>query len=160
MQEPTFTRAEQRVFAYSMRGAKLRIYFITHKLLCWFSRKTNAKAVYLQCQLSLKALRGKEAGRHLYIIRRNCTLWFWRSENFATSSVCQEQGNGNALWGVLYTFSISGRRLKLSVAYVVHIPTLTWGFRRCSFRHTGQCEGLLNVERVTEPAPRFYCAYE
>ena len=34
MQEPTFTRAEQRVFAYSMRGAKLRIYFITHKLLC------------------------------------------------------------------------------------------------------------------------------
>ena len=25
-----------------------------------------------------------------------------------------------------------------------------WGFQRCSFRHTGQCEGLLNVERVTD----------
>ena len=37
-----------------------------------------------------------------------------------------------------------------------YILTLAWGFRRCSFRLTGQCEGLSIVERVTEPAPRFF----
>lgn len=38
-----------------------------------------------------------------------------------------------------------------------HILTLTWGFRRCSFRLAGQCEGLYTVERVTILAPRFFC---
>ena len=37
-----------------------------------------------------------------------------------------------------------------------YILTLAWGFRRCSFRLTGQCEGLSIVERVTEQAPRFF----
>lgn len=36
------------------------------------------------------------------------------------------------------------------------ILTLAWGFRRCSFRLAGQCEGLYTVERVTELAPRFF----
>ena len=31
----------------------------------------------------------------------------------------------------------------------VYILTLAWGFQRCSFRHTGQCESLYCVERVT-----------
>ena len=38
----------------------------------------------------------------------------------------------------------------------IYIYTLTWGFRRCSFRLVGQCESLYSVERVTEPAPRFF----
>ena len=33
------------------------------------------------------------------------------------------------------------------------------GFQRCSFRRTGQCEGLQNVERVTELAPRSLFLY-
>ena len=37
-----------------------------------------------------------------------------------------------------------------------YILTLAWGFRRCSFRLAGQCEGLYTVERVTEQAPRFF----
>ena len=37
-----------------------------------------------------------------------------------------------------------------------YILTLAWGFRRCSFRLAGQCEGLYTVERVTELAPRFF----
>ena len=37
-----------------------------------------------------------------------------------------------------------------------YIFTLAWGFRRCSFRLAGQCEGLYTVERVTELAPRFH----
>ena len=37
-----------------------------------------------------------------------------------------------------------------------YILTLAWGFRRCSFRLAGQCEGLYTVERVTGLAPRFF----
>lgn len=35
----------------------------------------------------------------------------------------------------------------------------TWGFRRCSFRLTGQCEGQRIVERVTGLAPRLLFVY-
>ena len=37
-----------------------------------------------------------------------------------------------------------------------YILTLAWGFRRCSFRLAGQCEGLYTVERVTGLTPRFF----
>ena len=37
-----------------------------------------------------------------------------------------------------------------------YIFTLAWGFRRCSFRLAGQCEGLYTVGRVTGLAPRFH----
>ena len=37
------------------------------------------------------------------------------------------------------------------------MQTSAWGFRRCSFRLTGQCESLYYVERVTRLAPRFLC---
>ena len=40
-----------------------------------------------------------------------------------------------------------------------YILTLAWGFRRCSFRLTGQCEGIRIVERVTGLAPRFLYIY-
>ena len=40
-----------------------------------------------------------------------------------------------------------------------YIQTSAWGFRRCSFRLTGQCESLYSVERVTGLAPRFLCIY-
>lgn len=33
---------------------------------------------------------------------------------------------------------------------VDYIQTSAWGFRRCSFRQTGQCESLYSVERVTD----------
>ena len=39
------------------------------------------------------------------------------------------------------------------------IYSSAWGFRRCSFRQSGQCEGLYCVERVTGLAPRFLCLY-
>lgn len=38
---------------------------------------------------------------------------------------------------------------------VGHIFASAWGFRRCSFRLIGQCEGLQTVERATGLAPRF-----
>ena len=46
--------------------------------------------------------------------------------------------------------------LSFVVKSAFYILTLAWGFRRCSFRLTGQCEGLSIVERVTEQAPRFF----
>ena len=50
--------------------------------------------------------------------------------------------------------------LRTILSFVVmsasYIPTLAWGFRRCSFRLTGQCEGLSIVERVTKQALRFF----
>ena len=36
-------------------------------------------------------------GRHTYGIRRFCTLWFWRSMNFANSTVSQKQSNAERL---------------------------------------------------------------
>ena len=41
----------------------------------------------------------------------------------------------------------------LSFQMLHEILTLYW---RCSFRQSGQCEGLYGVERVTEQAPRFF----
>ena len=65
-------------------------------------------------------------------------------ENFATSSVSQKQGNENALWECIISFPSS-----FLLAFVCqevdgrnYIYTRTWGFQRCSFRLTGQCEGL------------------
>ena len=52
--------------------------------------------------------------------------------------------------GVLCAFL----QLRLFCVYVivlsVYIVTSAWGFRRCSFRQEGQCEGLSIVERVTD----------
>lgn len=39
---------------------------------------------------------------------------------------------------------------------VNYITTLAWGFQRCSFRLTGQCESLYCVERVTDWLHVFY----
>ena len=39
---------------------------------------------------------------------------------------------------------------------VIIIYSSAWGFRRCSFRQSGQCEGLYTVERATRLAPRFF----
>ena len=100
---------------------------------------------------------GQRGGQDTYINKKAyLALWFWHSENFATSTVSQKQSNGNASWGVLYSFfSFSFASICQGVNgwyYYTH----TWGFQRCSFRLTGQCEGLQNVERASGLAPRFF----
>ena len=47
----------------------------------------------------------KKAGGQgdIYILRRNWTLWFWRVRTSQLQTECQEQSNGDALQGVLYT---------------------------------------------------------
>ena len=53
---------------------------------------------------------------------------------------CQKQSSGNAPWNV----------------YILVYIHSAWGFQRCSFRQSGQREGLYTVERVTELAPRLF----
>ena len=49
------------------------------------------------------------------------------------------------------------RTFLLFVVNVVnYIRTSAWGFRRCSFRQSGQCEGLYGVERATGLTPRLF----
>ena len=56
--------------------------------------------LYLCAVLSmLKAHMGIRGGvRHIHIIKAYLALWFWHSENFATSMVSQKQGNENVSW--------------------------------------------------------------
>lgn len=79
------------------------------------------------------------------------TLLFWRFVNFATSQMsvknkATETPQGmyciHAHYIAMHIFVCSGIRLS-------HTYTSTWGFQRCSFRQTGQCEGPRIVERVT-----------
>ena len=77
--------------------------------------------------------------------------------NFANSTVSQKQSNAERLMRcIIYSPHWLRTILLFVVKSAFYILTLAWGFRRCSFRLTGQCEGLSIVERVTEPAPRFF----
>ena len=51
----------------------------------------------------------------------------------------------------LWTTTACPSQMRKWFIYLHH----TWGFRRCSFRQSGQCESLYCVERVTGLAPRF-----
>ena len=85
--------------------------------------------------------------------RRNCTLWFWRSKNLASSNRLSKTKQRERSMGCLYTALIC--LLGKGMLYI----SSAWGFQRCSFRQSGQCEGLYTVERATRPAPRFLCLY-
>ena len=60
------------------------------------------------------------------------------------------------MWCIIYSPHWLRTILLFVVKSAFYILTLAWGFRRCSFRLAGQCEGLYTVERVTELAPRFF----
>ena len=77
--------------------------------------------------------------------------------NFVNSTVSQKQSNAEHLMRcIIYSPHWLRTILLFVVKSAFYILTLAWGFRRCSFRLTGQCEGLSIVERVTEQAPRFF----
>ena len=76
--------------------------------------------------------------------------------NLASSTVSQKQSNAERLMRCIVYILISfGCILHSLVGRIDYILTLAWGFRRCSFRLTGQCESLRIVERVTE----WLCAF-
>ena len=57
---------------------------------------------------------------------------------------------------VIYTFSKGIDTYRGQTLRDYYILTSAWGFQRCSFRQSGQCEGLSIVERATGLAPRFF----
>ena len=57
---------------------------------------------------------------------------------------------------IIYSPIGFGRFCRLLSIRVIYIFTLAWGFRRCSFRQSGQCEGLYGVERATGLTPRLF----
>lgn len=66
------------------------------------------------------------------------TLW-----NLANSQTgCQRQSNGNAPWDDY-------------IPLVKVIYSSTWGFQRCSFRQSGQCESLKEWNRATRIGSTF-----
>ena len=120
----------------------------------------HAKALSLRCLYSYRKPRWAEVGQTYIHIRRNCTLWFWRSKNLAVRAKLSSTKQRERLMGcIVYSPHWLRTALPLVVRRVNYILTLTWGFRRCSFRLTGQCEGLRIVERATELAPRFLFLY-
>ena len=85
--------------------------------------------------------------------RRYCTLWFWRSENLASSKIRRRQSNGKRSTWCLYASYVLCA-IMASQASVVNIHRCG-AFSVARFRRIGQCESLQNVERAAGLAPRF-----
>ena len=108
-----------------------------HKPINWKSFSDNGY-VFQKNVLSLHRLthaespNGQKVGRHTYGKRRFCTLWFWRSMNFANSTVSQKQSNAERLMRcIIYSPHWLRTILLFVVKSAFYILTLAWGFRRC-----------------------------
>lgn len=69
------------------------------------------------------------------------TLWLWRSKNLARSNSLSKTKQRERPLGCLYTSPLT-LLIEGAVRVVDLIYSSAWGFRRCSFRQTGQCESL------------------
>ena len=94
---------------------------------------------------------------HIHIKRRNWTLWFWRCKNFATSNGLSKTKQRERPLGCLYTARI-GLGVNHHGLAGWYIYSSAWGFQRCSFRQSGQCEGLYSVERASDWL-HVFCVY-
>ena len=102
-----------------------------------------------------RKLRWAEVGQTYIHIRRNCTLWFWLVRTSQTLNCSSKTKQRERLMRcIVYSPYWLWTILSLIVKSAFYIRTQAWGFRRCSFRQDGQCEGLLIVERAAELAPR------
>lgn len=71
-------------------------------------------------------------------------------------TISQRQSNGGCPLDVLYSLFLAVCACFCTMARKVRLYIYTkWGFRCCSFRLIGQCEGLQTVERATGLALRF-----
>ena len=90
---------------------------------------------------------GKGLGKNIYIKGVTVRFGFDSVRTSQIQTKCQKQSNGNVPWEVYYIYRCCQVQSLGSMCYLYN-PSV-WGFRRCSFRHFGQCEGLYRVERVT-----------
>lgn len=71
---------------------------------------------------------------HIYILRRNWTLWFWRFVNFANSTTCQEQKQrGRPMGCILYSPHWLWTHT-FRVRWGIYIVTSAWGFQHCTLK--------------------------
>ena len=113
------------------------------RFFSWILMHCRIKTLSLRC---LRSYRTPPTGRgwaDIYIIRRNWTLLFWLVrtshllrivKNKATETPCGMYCIRSPL--------ASDRPCRSSPQRVLCILTSAWGFQRCSFRQSGQCEGL------------------
>jgi len=90
---------------------------------------------------------------HILHKRRNCNalvLTIEESRKFKLLVKNKATGtpHGMYIYNPYWLLSVEQK----SIGYIIY--SSAWGFRRCSFRLTGQCESLSIVERVTGLAPR------
>ena len=90
----------------------------------------------------LKAPRGLRRAGHIHNKKAYLALWFWRMRTSQLHQLVKNKATETP-HGVYYIhFSHSPLHLFAKELMVGTIYTHTWGFQRCSFRLTGQCEGL------------------
>ena len=86
--------------------------------------------------------RWAEVGQTYIHLRRNCTLWFWLVRTSQTLWIVKTKQRERLMGCIVYSPHWLRTVIPLVVRRVNYILTLTWGFWRCSFRQSGQCEGL------------------
>ena len=138
-------------------GAKVIDIFIWAVIFIVLYGEDDGNSVYLRSLLTPMPLKPAGEGGHIHK-GVYWTLWFWLFENFATSNCSSKtKQRWMPLGCIIYyldRFDAKERRWSVKGRLYIHIGV---GLSRCSFRRTGQCEGLQTVERVTGLAPRFVC---
>ena len=121
---------------------------------------SKIKVLSLWCLSPYRKPRWAEVGQTYIHIRRNCTLWFWLVRTSQTLNCSSKTKQRERLMGcIIYSSHWLRTILLFVVKGAFYILTLAWGFRRCSFRRTGQCEGLNKWNEWQNWLHVFICIY-
>ena len=104
--------------------------------------------------------RWAEVGQTYIHIRRNCTLWFWRSKNLAVrAKLSRTKQRERLMRCIIYSPYWLRTILLFVVKSAFYILTLAWGFRRCSFRTDRAMRRPTNRGTSDRLAPRSFILY-
>lgn len=86
----------------------------------------------LHCPYPYRKPRWAEVGQTYIHIRRNCTLWFWRSKNLAVrAKLSRTKQRERLMRCIVYSPYWLRAILSFVVKSAFYIRTQAWGFRRC-----------------------------
>ena len=112
------------------------------KLFYWNKMNYRIKNLTFQSLPLPKVIIGR--GKvEIYIIRRNCTLWFWLVRTSQTLWIVKNKATGtpHGMYCIQPSLASYDSVVYCQNGWIIYLHH-TWGFRRCSFRQSGQCEGL------------------
>ena len=90
------------------------------------------KVLHLQRLYPYRKPRWAEVGQTYIHIRRNCTLWFWRSKNLAVrAKLSRTKQRERLMRCIVYSPHWLRAILSFVVKSAFYIRTQAWGFRRC-----------------------------